>query len=65
MIQKSRLLTVSELKREYRFSHTGAYRAINSGNIEAVKLGRSTMIIRESVERYLATLPRLGQTAAA
>jgi hypothetical protein len=64
-MNESRLLTVAELKRDYHFSHSGTYRAINAGYIEAVKLGRSTMILRESVERYLASLPRLGQKSSA
>ena len=64
-MNQSRLMTVSELKKDYHFSHTGAYRAINAGDIEAVKMGRSTYILRESVERYLARLPRVGQKAAA
>ena len=63
-MNQSRLMTVSELKRDYHFSHTGAYRAINGGDIEAVKMGRSTYVLRESVERYLASLPRLGKLAA-
>ena len=63
-MNQSRLMTVSELKRDYHFSHTGVWRAINAGNIEAVKMGRSTYILRESVERYIASLPRLGQKAA-
>jgi hypothetical protein len=63
-MNQSKLLTVSELKRDYHFSHTGTYRAINAGHIEAVKLGRGTFIIRDSVERYLASLPRVGQKIA-
>jgi hypothetical protein len=57
---KSRLMTVEEMKHEYKFSHTGIWRAINAGHIEAVKRGRSTFIVRDSVERHLATLPRVG-----
>ena len=57
---KSRLMTVAETKRDYKFSHSGIWRAINAGDIEAVKRGRSTFIVRDSVERHLATLPRVG-----
>lgn len=64
-MNQSRLMTVSELKKEYRFSQTGTYRAINAGHIEAVKIGRGTFIVRESVEKYLASLPRVGQQLAA
>lgn len=61
----SRLLTIGEAKTEYRYSHSGIYRDIAAGKIEAIKRGRSTLIVRESVERALASQPRLGAQAAA
>ena len=61
----TKLMTTAEAKREYRFSHSGLYRAIAAGQIEAVKSGRSTLIVRESVERWFANLPRLNTRAAA
>lgn len=63
-MNQSRLLTVAEAKAEYRYSHSGLYRAIAAGKIEAVKRGRSTLIVRESVERALSNQPRLGARAA-
>ena len=60
----TKLMTTAEAKREYHFSHSGLYRAIAAGQIEAVKNGRSTLIVRESVEHWLASLPRLRQQAA-
>ena len=56
----SRLMTVAEVKRDYRYSHTGVYREINAGHFEAIKRGRSTYIIRDSIERHLAQQPRLA-----
>ena len=64
-MSESRLMTVAEAKRDYRFSHTGIYREIRAGNIEAIKRGRSTYIVRESIERHLSKLPRLASQRAA
>ena len=61
----TKLMTTAETKREYHFSHSGLYRAIAAGQIEAVKSGRTTLIVRESVERWLASLPRLNVNIAA
>ena len=60
----AKLMTVLEFERDYRISHTTTYRLISGAHIEAVKIGRSTLIVRESVEKYLETLPRLGRKAA-
>ena len=64
MSTPSRLLTIAEAKAEYRYSHSGIYRDINAGKIEAIKRGRSTLLIRESIERAVAGQPRLGAQAA-
>ena len=63
-MSQSKLMTTNETKREYKYSQTGLYRDINAGFIEAVKRGRTTLIVRASVERHLKTLPRVGRAAA-
>lgn len=63
-MNQSRLMSVKDVQAEYRQSHVGVYRRINAGDFEAVKIGRGTFIIRDSVEKYLASLPRMGQQAA-
>jgi excisionase family DNA binding protein len=59
-----KLLTISQLTKSYGLSRSGTYRAIASGAFEAVKVGRSTFVLRDSVDQYLRTLPRLGQKAS-
>ena len=38
---------------------TKMYELIASGEIEAIKIGRSTLVLRESLEAYVARAPRL------
>ena len=57
------MLTVSETKQLYRLSHSTLYRLIGDGNIEAVKVGRSTLIVRASVASFFQKQPRVGRAA--
>lgn len=41
---------------------TKLYQAISENKIEAVKLGARTLVVTESVEKFLASLPKLGAT---
>jgi hypothetical protein len=43
---------------------TKGYEIINSGEVEAVKVGRLTMIRRDSAERWAASLPAFKPKAA-
>lgn len=38
---------------------TKMYELIAAGEIEAIKIGRSTMVLRASLEAYVARAPRL------
>ncbi|MBM4125302.1 MAG: helix-turn-helix domain-containing protein [Nitrospira sp.] len=47
--------------REYTggvLSRSRAYELLKSGKLEAVRLGRRTCFLRESIDRFLLTLPR-------
>lgn len=51
--------TVKELIREIGIGRTTLYQEIRAGRIVARKRGRSTLILRPDVERYLHSLARL------
>jgi excisionase family DNA binding protein len=55
-----RLLTLHDLTDHYRIPRSTAYEMLSRGTLEAVKLGGRTLILTESVERLLASLPRFG-----
>lgn len=40
------------------------YEAIRNGDLEARKAGRRTLILRDEGERFLRSLPSIGETAA-
>lgn len=42
-------------------SHATCYRLINAGKLDARKIASKTVITRESIERFLADLPRFGR----
>jgi predicted site-specific integrase-resolvase len=44
-------------------SHATCYRLINAGKLDARKIASKTVITRESIERFLAELPKAGRTA--
>ncbi|NVN10656.1 helix-turn-helix domain-containing protein [Nguyenibacter vanlangensis] len=52
--------TISDVCDNCRLSRSTVNRLIKSGEISAVKVGRATRIVTESVERYFANLPRTG-----
>jgi excisionase family DNA binding protein len=43
--------------------NTKGYELINAGELEAVKIGRSTRITWDSVKRLIATAPRIAEVA--
>ncbi|WP_205821054.1 DNA-binding protein [Methylobacterium nonmethylotrophicum] len=49
----------------YGFGRTTTYEFLNSGRLEAIKLGRSTRIKRESADALVASLPAYRVTRAA
>jgi predicted site-specific integrase-resolvase len=44
-------------------SHATCYRLINAGKLDARKIASKTVITRESIERFLAELPKVGRVA--
>jgi excisionase family DNA binding protein len=42
-------------------SHATCYRLIAAGRLDARKIGGKTVITRESIERLIAELPRVGR----
>ncbi|HVA42454.1 MAG TPA: helix-turn-helix domain-containing protein [Acidimicrobiales bacterium] len=47
-------LTVGEVARNLRVSNMTVYRLINSGELAAVRIGRSFRLREEDIDRYLA-----------
>lgn len=53
-------LSIAEVVRRFGIGRTKLYSLIGSGEIEAFKLGRRTLIRADSVRTFLAALPRQG-----
>lgn len=51
---KSQFLTVAEVARTLRISNMTVYRLISSGQLAAVRVGKSYRLREEDVDRYLA-----------
>jgi len=51
-----RLLTVAEVARIMRVSKMTVYRLIHSGELEAIRVGRSFRVPEQAVSRYLKVL---------
>lgn len=52
-------MNVRQAAAEAGVGHDALYDAIRAGTLEARKLGRRTIITREALEKFIATLPRL------
>ena len=59
-----RFLTVNEFCTEYRTGKTFCYELFKTGDLTAVKRGRSTLICAESAERWAASLPPIRPPSA-
>ena len=53
---RSRFVTVGEVAAALRVSNMTVYRLVQSGQLPAVRVGRSYRIREEDVDRYLAAL---------
>ena len=53
-------LSIGEAVRIFGIGRTKLYELINSGDIEAVKLGRRTLIRTASARAFIDSLPRVG-----
>ncbi|MHB1535356.1 MAG: helix-turn-helix domain-containing protein [Acidimicrobiales bacterium] len=51
---KGRFVTVSEVAGQLRVSNMTVYRLVQSGQLPAVRVGRSYRLREEDVDRYLA-----------
>ena len=56
-------LSIGETVRLFGIGRTKLYELINSGDIEAIKLGRRTLIRAESLRAFVARLPRVSRAA--
>ncbi len=52
-------MTVAEVVKHYGIGRTKLYELIAENKIEAVKLGTRTLIVVDSVNRFIASLPKL------
>lgn len=55
--------TISEAVAASRVSRSELYRAMARGDLAAKKNGRKTLILREELTRFLATLPDFLEVA--
>jgi excisionase family DNA binding protein len=53
------LYSIRETRTLLSVSHAQLYRLINAGRLDARKIGSRTLIPAESIEQFLAGLPRL------
>ena len=51
-------VTIPDACRISGYSRSELYRRLGTGDLEAVKIGRSTRVLMTSIERSLAALPR-------
>jgi excisionase family DNA binding protein len=60
------LFTITDFVNHFRVSRSSLYRLIASGDIQARKVGRRTMIARVDAERWIDSLPgtRTASSAA-
>lgn len=56
-------LSIGETIRRFGVGRTKLYELIQSGDIEAFKLGRRTLIRTDSVRNFMDRLPRVGSAA--
>jgi excisionase family DNA binding protein len=61
------ILTIAEAGERLRLGRSRLYEELAAGRIEAVRLGRRTMIRASEVERYIRELPpaKIGRGIAA
>ncbi|WP_029557773.1 hypothetical protein [Xanthobacter sp. 91] len=57
--RRPRLQEIKHFCADYSISHVTAYKLIHEQAIEAVKLGRKTLIVVESADAWAASLPRM------
>lgn len=50
-------MTVKEARQATRLGETKMYELLNDGKIQAIKLGRKTLIPRSSVTAFMASQP--------
>ncbi|MBX7532643.1 helix-turn-helix domain-containing protein [Qipengyuania sp. 1XM1-15A] len=54
-------LTIGETVDQFRIGRTRLYELIGSGEIEAIKLGRRTLVRTASLHEFFAGLPTVGR----
>lgn len=57
---RKRAYKIRELKEMGGPGHAKAYEDIRAGRLRAVKMGRSTLVLADDFNRYLASLPAIA-----
>jgi excisionase family DNA binding protein len=57
----SRLVSLTDTGTRLGCKKTKVYELIKQGRLDAVKLGSRTLVIDESIDRLMASLPRVGE----
>jgi hypothetical protein len=55
-------LSIADVQRESNLGRTTIYNAIKAGTLVARKAGRRTVILRADFERFLQSLPKIGES---
>ncbi len=56
-LQNDALYTITETGTFIKRKNTSIYQLINSGDLEALKMGRSTRITGKAIKSFIASLP--------
>lgn len=56
-MQVQNLNSVNNTKQLLAIGHSKLYELLSSGTLQAVKLGRKTLVTGESINQYVASLP--------
>ncbi len=59
-----RLYSIPEASTELNICRVKVYDEIASGRLEALKIGRRTVIESSAIDRYIQNLPRMQSAAA-
>jgi excisionase family DNA binding protein len=58
----SSAFSIDDFCSRYGIGRTTAYEEIRTGRLEAVKVGRRTLITEQAAQDWLSSLPKAGKT---
>jgi excisionase family DNA binding protein len=61
----TKLLSIKDACAEYGLSRSALYREVEKGRLPMLKIGKSSRISRDDLDKWLAALPTAGKAVAA